>query len=202
MKDCIDETIRGYIADLCARKPVPGGGSASALTASLGAALNLMVINYSFNAENTVETVKELEKEKSRQETTLNRLMSLVTEDCRAFAALMNAISEKEDIQAGYIATAKPPIETCELCAKSMNVTLSLRALANPKLLTDIGCAAHFIKSGFDSARLNANINFAHLEDRNFADNARQDLKTLSCEIEDAYSKILLFANEPKTDGV
>ncbi|TBR15974.1 hypothetical protein EPO66_05245, partial [bacterium] len=42
----INKSIKKYLEDLSAKKPVPGGGSASALTAALGSSLISMVVNF------------------------------------------------------------------------------------------------------------------------------------------------------------
>ena len=47
----INKPLREYLDDLAARKPAPGGGSAAALAASIGAALLVMVLNYTAGNE-------------------------------------------------------------------------------------------------------------------------------------------------------
>jgi len=42
----LNGSIKEYLKDLAARKPAPGGGSAAALSAAVGASLISMVANY------------------------------------------------------------------------------------------------------------------------------------------------------------
>ena len=41
-----DSSLKQYLNDLAAKLPAPGGGSAAALTAALGASLISMVLNF------------------------------------------------------------------------------------------------------------------------------------------------------------
>ena len=47
MKKFMENKVTAYLRDLSAKTIVPGGGSASALEAAIGVALNIMVINFS-----------------------------------------------------------------------------------------------------------------------------------------------------------
>jgi formiminotetrahydrofolate cyclodeaminase len=68
-----EESLKKYLDDLAAKLPAPGGGSASALTASLGISLISMVVNFTLGKpkyakyENELKTILE-ESEKLREE--------------------------------------------------------------------------------------------------------------------------------------
>ena len=53
MKKFKSHTLKDYSKSLSTRAPVPGGGSAAALTACLGASLISMVANYSLGRKKT-----------------------------------------------------------------------------------------------------------------------------------------------------
>lgn len=176
-----DSTVRTYIAELSAKKIVPGGGSASALTACVGAGLNLMVINFSIKPDEPTNAA--LEELKKRQEESKSALESLVDEDCKKFEELMKALALKEASDEEYINAAKAPLETCCQCRESIDITQALSENANKNLLTDIGCAGHILRASFDSACLNVEVNLKYIKDEAFVNATGLKLKELREEI-------------------
>ena len=55
-----DSTLKQYLEDLAAKKPAPGGGSAAALTAAMGASLISMVINFTLGKPKYAKYESEL----------------------------------------------------------------------------------------------------------------------------------------------
>jgi len=167
------DTVKRYLEDLSARRMVPGGGSVSALSAALGAALNLMVINYSVKEGKTEATLTEL---RSRQQTILETLESLIDEDCRVFGQLMKVLSEKKDADKEYRDAAMVPLSVCNECIGSIAVTKNIIPYANADLKSDIGCAFHVLKGAFYSAKLNVDINLKFIKDDVFVEGTKEDI--------------------------
>ena len=183
-------TVEGYLKGLSERSIVPGGGSASALAAALGAGLNLMVMNYSIEPGGSGCAPQGFSPARERQQESLERLSMLVDEDCGVFQKLMEALSAKRDAQKEYIAAAEVPMEICRECAVSIKISVHLLEGANRKLITDVGCAAHVLKAAFSSARLNVEVNLKCIEDRSFVENTGKELETIKKEIDSASGKI------------
>ncbi|MFH1552427.1 MAG: cyclodeaminase/cyclohydrolase family protein [Candidatus Omnitrophota bacterium] len=181
--------IKEYLKELSERKIVPGGGSASALTAALGAGLNLMVINYSIKSDSD-ELAQGLLEDRQSQQESLDHLSLLVDEDCKAFRELKEALLSKPDAQKEYIAAAMVPMKICRECHKSMEITARLLDSANRNLLTDVGCASHILKAAFCSAQLNVEINLKYIKDRSFVEDTEDKLKTMIKGIDRAASKV------------
>ena len=177
-------TVEGYLDELSSRKMVPGGGSASALSAALGAGLNLMVMNYTIDPSRDDESTKELIFLKERQSQIMKELSSLIDEDCEAFGSLMKALKEKKDAQARYKAAAEVPLKICRKARESMAISEQVAAKAKSGIATDIGCASHILKAAFNAARLNVNINLAHIADEAFVEEAKNDILAMSTDIE------------------
>ncbi|RKY41537.1 MAG: hypothetical protein DRP85_05980 [Candidatus Makaraimicrobium thalassicum] len=183
-------TVERYFKDLSERRIVPGGGSASAFTAALGAGLNLMVINYSINDGDPGGAPRGLLEARSRQQESLEQLLSLVDEDCAAFRELMSAISSGRSAQKEYTAAAAVPMKICRQCHASMDITAQLTKSANRNLTTDIGCAAYILKAAFCSARLNVEINLRRIEDRTFVEKAEKALEEMNNDMDGAEKEL------------
>ncbi|MFH1305527.1 MAG: cyclodeaminase/cyclohydrolase family protein [Candidatus Omnitrophota bacterium] len=178
---CLENTVKDYLSKLSAREPVPGGGSASAFAAALGAGLNLMVLNYSIPAGGQEDAkTKGLKDARLRQEDSMRKLSALIDEDCRVFRALMEALSAKRDAQKEYRRAAEVPLKICRECCTSADITAYLVENANKKLLTDVCGAAYILKAAFLAARLNVEVNLKHIEDDLFISDTHKELK--ACE--------------------
>ena len=186
-------TMERYLGELSARSITPGGGSAAALTAALGAALNLMVINYSIKDGEEVPEVLQAARE--RQQESLEHLSGLIDEDCRVFRKLMDTLSKKQDAQKEYIAAATVPMKICREAHISMDITDHLIDNANRKLISDVGCAAQILNSAFYAAQLNVRINLGQVKDASFVKNADKALKTMYKDMEDADIRIINRVN-------
>ena len=86
MKDYTKLTLKKYIDELASAKPVPGGGSSSAVVALNGVALLIMVAKFSIvkqkNKNKIQAVIKNLGSIKAKLE-------KLVTEDAKVYTQLM-----------------------------------------------------------------------------------------------------------------
>jgi formiminotetrahydrofolate cyclodeaminase len=163
-----NQTIDKYLQDLAGRTIAPGGGSAAALTAALGAGLNMMVLNFSMKKDEPELGAQFLMVTRTQQEESLDRLSSLIEEDCVIFAQLMKSLSNDKDSQKEYKEATDVPVNICEECYKSMEITRFLLENGNKNLITDVGCAAHMLKAAFDSARLEVDVNLNYIKDQDY----------------------------------
>ena len=184
----LDSTVNTYLKELSARSETPGGGSAAALSAALGASLNLMVINYSGKA--VKENGKGLEAAMSRQQESLVKLSELIDDDCRVFLQLMEKLAARQDAQEEYKAAATVPMNICREAHVSMDITSYLSEKGNRNLMSDVGCAAHLLKGAFYSAQLNVQINLKYITDISFCENAETALATMRKDIEGLWVSI------------
>lgn len=178
----LNNSIKTYLEELAARKNVPGGGSASALTAAIAAALNLMVINYSYGGTGLVCEKKIAIKE--HQQKSLKRLSMLVDEDCMVFSKLIKVVSLKKKAEKEYIASSLVPMEICRECLVSMKVTLFLSASYNKHFKSDVECAMYILKAAFLSARSNVEINLEKIKDNAFVSDTEKKLRKMTKKME------------------
>lgn len=189
MRNYLRESVGHYLNEVSARTIVPGGGSAAAVEAALGVALNLMVINYSIKPSLSTAAKKDLLAVKKLQEKVLKTLVKLADRDSEAFTALMKALSSGKPARKAYVRAASVPLEVCKECLISIEVTRTLLVKGNRNLLTDVGCAAHMLSSAFKSARLNVLVNLKYMGGA-FAHKAAKDLSVMGKYVDGAESRI------------
>jgi len=188
--DYLHASVEKYLEDLSSRRSVPGGGSASALSAALGASLNLMVIEYSMKKAGSSAEDKEFVVLKTKQKESMAKLSEYIDEDCEAFGELIKAHSSGEDLQDKYKRAATVPMGICRQCCASLEVTTVMLGNYNKMLATDVGGAAFLLESAFFSAELNVAVNLDHIEDGKFVQSFRDELASMKEEIKGMMGEI------------
>ena len=147
-------TLASYLEQLSRREPVPGGGSAAALTAALGAALISMAANYSIGRKaNTKAVETRLAGIVRASETIRKRLLDLTSLDSQAYlkvvqARKQNALAQKKAArQAAAVGR-----EVCRLCYKAIDLASFLAAQGNPYLISDIEVAVELLNASYRSS--------------------------------------------------
>ncbi len=148
-----DKSVSEYLDDLAGKLPAPGGGSASAFAAALGASLLSMVVNFTAGKRRYAEYESYLagiirETERLRKE-----FLRLVDEDVEAY-------NSKDPVRCMSV-----PLEICRLCATSAAICPELALKSNVNLISDVAVAAELIESAFFSAKWNVEINLRSMPD-------------------------------------
>jgi formiminotetrahydrofolate cyclodeaminase len=150
-------TIEGFLEEVAARKPVPGGGSVAALSGALGAALVCMAADFSRN------------KYLSEQARTLmNTLTQLVDRDAEAFAS--------RDLKEA----TRVPLETAKHSHAVLKLAAALLEVCNPRVITDIGVAAKIAEAAVKGALLNVEVNLASIGDEGYKREILSEAKQFS----------------------
>src|SRR5579859_4845363 len=87
----IEESIQHYLDELASAQPTPGGGSASALSGALGAALASMVCRLTPGKAGYEDVQSEIEQIWQQAERLRARFAQLVQEDIAAYGELAAA---------------------------------------------------------------------------------------------------------------
>ncbi len=156
-----DKTLQEYLDQLSRREPVPGGGSAAALTAAMAVGLISMVTNYSIGRKSNTKAVdKRLAKMLEQCEPIRLRLLELTSLDSEAYLKVSAArsLDKKAQVQASREARAVP-LEVCKLCYMAVQLTPYLAEKGNPYLLSDVEVALELLISAFNGARIMVRIN-------------------------------------------
>ena len=138
MKKYKDHSLKEYLEALSVKTPTPGGGSAAALTAALGAALISMVANYSVGKGSAVVD-RKLRSLLARSERLRERFLELVDLDAEAYLEVVRTRKSPAKIRAAALKKAAAvPLEVGKLCFEAIQLTPFLAANGNKYLMSDV----------------------------------------------------------------
>ena len=160
MKAFKNYSLSEYTRVLSLKVPAPGGGSAAAATAALGAALLSMVTNYSLGKGAPREIEQRLKNTLKESEQLRKRFLMLVDLDAQAY---LNVVKTRKASPSKRAAArrkaAQVPLEICKLCYKAVKLSPTLVRYGNKYLISDVKVALELLVAAFNSAKLNVEIN-------------------------------------------
>jgi methenyltetrahydrofolate cyclohydrolase len=160
MKKFKNFTLAEYCAVLSAKAPVPGGGSAAALTGALGAALLAMVANYSVGRQKTLGEERKMRAALQKIKQLERKFLKCVDEDAQAYLKVVSARTQGAAAkQNAKKEAASVPQEVCGLCYQAVQCMDLLVRKGNPHLLSDVEVAMELLLAAYRSARINIAIN-------------------------------------------
>ena len=181
-----DESLKKYLDDLSAKVPAPGGGSAAALNAAMGASLISMVINFTLGKPKYAQYENELKKILEKSETLRSEFLDLVDRDVLAYQS--KNIRDALDI----------PFMLARLCFEGIKLCPELIKKGNVNLISDVAVAVIFLESAFSAGYHNVEINLKSLGDKNATQSIRKELlnkrkliKKIRLETEEKVGKII-----------
>ena len=165
-----------FLEELSSKNPTPGGGAVCAYVASLGAALNEMVSEYTIGKKKysgvEAEVVELLEVSKNIR----TELFRLADADAEAYGSLSAAYGMPKDsleradsIESELKNAAEVPISVMRLCEEVMKISERLCEIGNKNLLSDAGCAAEMCLAAVKASFLNVLVNTKGMRDRALA---------------------------------
>jgi methenyltetrahydrofolate cyclohydrolase len=159
-----DESLFRYLDDLAAKLPAPGGGSASAVSAALGAGLLSMVINFTLGKPKYAVYEKELTVALADTERLRHEFLRLVDEDVAAYTS--------KDIER----LLAVPLAICRLCHETARFCPVICQKGNVNLISDVAVAIDLLDGAFAGAYWNAVINLKTINDLARTDAIRKEL--------------------------
>ncbi len=166
----LNKSCYAFIDALASKSPVPGGGGASALVASIGIALGSMVGNLTVGKKKYIDSESDIQELLRKSQLLINRLNELVQKDADAFEPLSKAYglptdtpeqqAEKHTIlQKSLVRAAMVPMEIAECCLEGIYILDEYAKKGNRLVISDAGVGALFCKSALQGAKLNVLIN-------------------------------------------
>jgi len=177
----IDMNLEKFAFETASESPAPGGGSISAYSGAMGAALATMVANLSANKRGWDERWEEFSSWAEKGISYQKELLELVDEDTKAFNQIMNAfklpkenesdIKKRNDaIQNATKNAILTPYRVMQVALDSMSVIKKMAEIGNPNSITDACVAALCARTAIRGAFLNVQINCLDYNDKSFVD--------------------------------
>ncbi len=166
----------GFLDQLAAATPTPGGGSAAAFSAASAAALVAMVARLTVGKKKYAAVEPQMWTLIDEAESLRAELTRAVTEDAQAFDGILSAMRlpkatpEEQAVRAvqldrATLHAAEVPLLTAEKAVRVMELAAQAAAIANLNAISDAASAAILSQAALVSAGLNVRINCQSLQD-------------------------------------
>ena len=171
--------IEPFIEQLAAPTATPGGGSASAASAAMAAALGHMVASMSRGKKNYLQYESELSKAIARLTQLREGLKAAIDADAEAYNAVVKAYKQARQGTDGIVTEAlkgatNVPLGVAERAHETAAIVESLKGITNPKMASDLAVALALCRAAVDGALANVEINLESLSDQSFVQQVRE----------------------------
>jgi len=171
--------------------PVPGGGSAAALTGALGVSLLIMVAGLPKTRTGAPEEAADLSRASARLRPLRESLQELIDRDAAAYQGVVAAYrlpkssNEEQAHRAQAIADAmraatKTPLDTMRLCQQALEGAAIVAVNGLGSASSDVAVAIELLLTAAKGAAMNVDANLAALKDR--GEQMRLERKELEAE--------------------
>ena len=161
-----DQTLGDYLQALASTAAVPGGGSAAALAASMGAALVSMVAKLSARKADTEEDREVLTGLAPELDRLAARLLELSQEDIDAYRAVIEARksgAKGETLARAYERAAEVPLEAGRATARAIALLPEVSRRAWEMTASDLAVGSELLQTGLSGALGNVAVNLPEL---------------------------------------
>ena len=181
--------INEFTAALASKAPVPGGGGAGALAASLGAALGSMVVNLTLGKKKYAEFEAELGLLMEELQVLQSRAEALIDEDAAAFEPLAKAYGIPKDAQGRdeemercLRLAAETPMEILRLSCRGIYIHARLEKISSVLAISDVATGVIMLWAAMYAAAVNVRVNTRLMKDRDYAEKLNSEVEQLMGE--------------------
>jgi len=186
----LEEIGAGFLDALAADTPTPGGGSASAYSGAVGAALVVMVARLTLGRKKYADVEAQMREVLAQGEKLQQELSAAVARDAAAFDAVMAAYrlpkdtpeareARKAAIETATLQAAQVPLEVARQAVAVLALAEQVVSLGNINAISDGGTAAVQARAALTGASYNVRINLAGLQDQAAAAKLLAELQDL-----------------------
>lgn len=195
----LHQTIEEFLAQVDSKSATPGGGSVSALSATLGISLARMMGQVTIGRKVFRNLPNEQQEEFMQAFEDLGILKEQVTplidKDSEAFNAIMNAYKlpketeqerqqRNEAIQQATIGAIEVPIQVSTLAFQALELLPPMLAYGNKNASSDVKVAALELQTAILGGFLNVEINLSGLSDNTLIEHYQSQVDTLRTNTE------------------
>jgi glutamate formiminotransferase/formiminotetrahydrofolate cyclodeaminase len=201
-------SVRSFVERVGARTPTPGGGSVSALVASLGAALGAMVgwMTYGKRKFETKDAV--MRRLIPSLDQAMRDLVPLIDADSQAFEGYRaagalpagtaeQAAARREALEAGLRRSVEVPLETMRIADRCWDALLEMARHGNPASRSDLEVGAKSLETGIWGAHRNVLINLEAVEDQAYCRDVGAEAAALAARAREKLETVLATAPQP-----
>ena len=201
-KNLVNLSVEKFINEVSSSSPAPGGGSVSALSGSLGAALMSMVANLTYNKKGYEEYNQKISDIGTFAQKSKKDLLVLIDQDTNAFDGIMNAfkMSKKTDeekrerlqcIEQATKAAIETPLSIMNKCKDMFSIIEVLLKYGNKNSFSDAAVALELLNSAIRGAYYNVKINLRDIKDKEYINNKVDESNSILSETSNIYNKVL-----------
>lgn len=196
-----DLTVGGFVDQLASAAPVPGGGSASAVAASLGAGLVAMVASLSEGRPKYAPHADLHHRSQEIGARLASRFLDLADEDAEAYAGFAAAMklpkesdgdraARKSALSTAARRAAEVPLRTVESCLELVATAEALVGRSNANASSDLDVATLLGEAAARGAAANVLINLPSVDDDSFSGEATSRVMGLLDSIEEIVARV------------
>ena len=200
-------SITEFSTRLASEQPAPGGGSASAAVAALGAGLLIMTCNLTIGREKYEDAKEDLIEVREELEPIRVMLLGAIDRDSEAYDGVLSAFGmskttpeEKADrkaaIQSAMMKASEVPMDVARRAGRALDMAPIVAGKGNPNALSDTGCGARFLEAGLGGALYNVRINLPSIKDGTYVAEMSREAERLSRRADEAMAKVLAVIEE------
>ena len=204
-------SVRGFIEEVAARSSAPGGGSASALMAAVGAALGTMVAQLTYGVRRFEEVGKQMQQALPVLDALSRQLIPMIDADTSAFNQYMLALKlpkntpEEKTIrhaamQAGLKTAVQVPLTTMRLGDSAWEMLTLVARHGNAASASDVQVGARALETGIWGAWQNVLINLREIGDEEFSAAIRLEADAIAARAASSCNEILAIIDQRLAD--
>jgi len=176
-----------------ANDPVPGGGSAAALTAALGVSLLIMAAGLPKTKTGAPEEAADLSEASARLRPLREALIGLIDRDSDSYRAVLGAFRQPKStdaerearsaaIQDAMRGATDVPLETMRLCQQALRGATVVAANALETAKSDVGTGIELLVASMRGSAMNVDANLPSVEDAAYVTRIRLEREALAAD--------------------
>jgi glutamate formiminotransferase/formiminotetrahydrofolate cyclodeaminase len=189
------ENIYGFLDEVAAGTPAPGGGSSAAYAGALGAALTLMNARLTVGKKRYVDVEHEVFEVIEQAEPLRQALTEGIEKDAKSYDGVVEAMrlpkgteeeiaARDEAILKASLGAAQVPLQTARDCLAALKLANRMCEIGNENAISDAAAGAHMAKAGFMAAGLNVRINLLGYDDNKDAQALKAEWDEMAKEVD------------------